>query len=556
MKFTQAFNLLALAIAAKSAVIPTLDISEIENRKCQDSFELMEKCILLDEKNLGVSICEIFNSSACQKLYENIDKELELCQNSEVNFSSEYVKDFIKKYTNVCVKDEDGEYCPLASIVTAENFDGFVLDSNKSETEILADVYSLNCASEKCRLATINFIQENREALKEKNSNLDYNDDELVDSINNLGKLITNLQTVQCRDHKASNNTNENALSVLNADLIKSDNETNDSDSDEENVVVPDEDSTVQAVEETSDDKNTTTSESNEKTSTLTVEETTTVSLEETTTVYDEETTTVYAEETTTVSADETTTVSADEQTVDAEIPTDNDDKESSDEETTTVPLEETTTLYEEETTIVTVPADEQTVDAEIPTYNDDKESSDEETTTVSLEETTTVYEEETTTVSADEQTVDAEIPTDNDDKESSDEEPTYVPAEQTLYSPNVNSTVEIPEVFTNDTVTVPVVPNDEQSASENTTSVEVDVPTQSIDSDSEDEKEPAFLNVNQPIYQPINEQPAEQKIPQPVDLEQIIQPVTNPMAKYVQSKTEKPVSKPKKKCFVRKPKF
>ncbi|OUM69397.1 hypothetical protein PIROE2DRAFT_68555 [Piromyces sp. E2] len=162
----------ALTLTVKSAAIPSLDLDEIENNKCKDSFKLMEKCILLDEKDLGLRTCEIFDSNECQQLYKNIDEELKLCQNAEVQFSSEYVKNFIQKFTKVCVKDENGEYCPLASIVTADSLEGFVLDNKKSENEILADVYSLNCASDKCREATVDFIEYNREILKEKTKNL------------------------------------------------------------------------------------------------------------------------------------------------------------------------------------------------------------------------------------------------------------------------------------------------------------------------------------------------------------------------------------------------
>ncbi|ORX45413.1 hypothetical protein BCR36DRAFT_216594, partial [Piromyces finnis] len=212
MKFIQIFNLLVLGITAKSAVIPTLKDEKIRNAQCQDSFKLIEKCILLDEKKVGPRTCEIFESAQCQQLYENIDDELALCQYSDVNITAGFVRDFVYKFSAVCTKDDNGEYCPLVSIVTADDLSGFVLDSNKSDAEILVDIYSLNCVSVVCREAAIDFIKMNRESLKKKNSQLPENDDNLVESINELGNLISSLQTKQCMNNKVSKNTNENAV--------------------------------------------------------------------------------------------------------------------------------------------------------------------------------------------------------------------------------------------------------------------------------------------------------------------------------------------------------
>lgn len=197
------FSIFSIA-AVKGAAI-SLNSNEIKNAQCKDSFELLKKCILLiDENNEGLHPCEIYDSVECQQLYENFEDELDYCQFENDLISKIYIKDFVNSYSNVCIKDEQGKYCPLASIYADNSLDEETINE-KADFDILVDIYQKNCNSELCREATINFIEVNRNNLIAENEKTENNDDDLVEVINNLENLINTLRTKQCKDSANQN---------------------------------------------------------------------------------------------------------------------------------------------------------------------------------------------------------------------------------------------------------------------------------------------------------------------------------------------------------------
>lgn len=215
-------SLITLGIVAKSATIPSLDDNEVKNKQCEDTLSLIEKCILLvDEKNNGRHACEIYESEECKQLYENIEEELNYCQYKDDMVSVDYVKNFVKDTELYCVKDENGEYCPLASIITGKDLGIYEVEKNLTDTEFFAHIYSLNCASELCREATINYIEVNRDNLKEAYSNSNDYDKDIVDNLNNLDYLMSTLETEECKNGKVLASIKKNYV-TSNADESES----------------------------------------------------------------------------------------------------------------------------------------------------------------------------------------------------------------------------------------------------------------------------------------------------------------------------------------------
>ncbi|KAG4095562.1 hypothetical protein H8356DRAFT_1686179 [Neocallimastix lanati (nom. inval.)] len=206
-------SLITFGIAAKSATIPISDIDDIKNKECKDTFRLIKKCILLgDEKDNGLQACEIFDSEECKQLYENIDDELNLCQYEDKTITSEYIKKFVENTELYCVKDENGEYCPIATIVTSKDMSIFEVDDDTSDSDLTAKIYSLNCVSELCREATINYIEFNRETIRESYIKSSVYDESVVTTLNNLGDLANTLMTKECRSGKVSASIKKEAL--------------------------------------------------------------------------------------------------------------------------------------------------------------------------------------------------------------------------------------------------------------------------------------------------------------------------------------------------------
>lgn len=201
MKFSNIKALLsvvAFGMIAKAATIPTLN-----EKECKKTFKLVQKCVLLvDEENNGRHACEVFETAECKQLFENIDEELSKCTYEEDMVTADYIKNFVKQSKTYCVKDEQGQFCPLASFITGKDLSVYEVDTTKDDVAILTDIYTLNCVSEKCREATINFLEAEKENLKNIYLNSNGSNNDLVAEMNNLENMKISLMTNDCRNGK------------------------------------------------------------------------------------------------------------------------------------------------------------------------------------------------------------------------------------------------------------------------------------------------------------------------------------------------------------------
>jgi hypothetical protein len=193
-------SIVAFGMMTKAATIPTLN-----EKECKNTYNLITKCILLvDEENGGRHACEVFESSECQQLFENADKKLSNCQFEDDMITADYIKAFVQESKSYCIKDEQGQYCPLASIIYGKDLSVYEVEDDKDDLSFMSDIYSLNCVSEICREAAFDYIDTNRNELRERYLQSDEPDESLVATMNYLESIKSSLLTEECRNGKVS----------------------------------------------------------------------------------------------------------------------------------------------------------------------------------------------------------------------------------------------------------------------------------------------------------------------------------------------------------------
>jgi len=164
-------------------------------KECNDIFEKYEKECTID---LGASdvnyeeICQVYNTKACQELYNINIYEIPECKSSEESVLT--LLDSMLRITAVslktlCTKDENNKICPLHNFEAQIPADEDI--SDKEGIELINKALNDTCKSKVCTNAFIEYEKEMRDiqsdyinAIKKFDAN-----GEIEDMIKNLGKV-------------------------------------------------------------------------------------------------------------------------------------------------------------------------------------------------------------------------------------------------------------------------------------------------------------------------------------------------------------------------------